>query len=92
MSTFPLSQLKKGCSALINEIRPTEIFGEFDSVVTRRLADLGFSDGMPIQIIGTGLFGRGPYAIRLGHHAQFSLRQAEAEKIICRLPQEGAEK
>lgn len=83
MSTFPLSQLKKGCSALINEIRPTEIFGEFDSVVTRRLADLGFSDGMPIEVIGTGLFGRGPYAVRLGNNAQFSLRRQEADKIIC---------
>mgnify|MGYP002062966915 CR=1 FL=1 len=92
MTTFPLHKLPKGHLAHIHAIEPNQVFGEMDHHVSRRLADLGFSDGMPIQIIGTGLFGRGPYAIRLGHHAQFSLRQAEAEKIICRLPQEEATK
>lgn len=64
---------------------PNPVFGELDSLVTRRLADLGFSDGVPLMVIATGMLGRGPFAIRLGNQSQFALRQPEADKIICRL-------
>lgn len=58
-------------------------FGELDSTVSRRLADLGFMPGMELSIISNGLFGRGPFAIRLNQNAQFSLRHGEALKILC---------
>ena len=92
MSTVPLYDLPKGSLAYIDAIQPNEEFGELDHSVSRRLADLGFSDGTPIEIIGTGLFGRGSYAVRLGEHAQFSLRRAEAGKIICRIEHKDAAK
>ncbi len=85
MSTVPLYDLPKGSLAYIDSIHPCQEFGELDYSVGRRLADLGFSDGTTIEIIGTGLFGQGPYAVRLGEHAQFSLRRTEASKIHCRL-------
>ena len=83
MSTIPLSQLRKGAVAHIDSIVPNTVFGELDALVSRRLADLGFSGGMPLQVIAVGGFGRGPFAVRLGNQSQFSLRQEEAGKIMC---------
>ncbi len=77
-----LHELKKGEKMVIHSIIENQHFGEMDSLVTRRLADLGFSSGMPITIISTGLFKKGPFAVRIGSNAQFSLRMAEAMKII----------
>ena len=85
MSTIPLSQLSKGAVAHIDSIVPNPVFGELDALVSRRLADLGFSGGMPLQVIAVGGFGRGPFAVRLGNQSQFSLRQEEAGKIMCHL-------
>ena len=78
-----LSKLSKGAVAHIDSIVPNSTFGELDPLVTRRLADLGFSSGMPLQVIAVGGFGRGPFAVRLGNQSQFSLRQEEAGKIMC---------
>ena len=52
--------------------------------VSRRLSDLGFSNGMSITVVSSGLRGRGPYAVRLGRATQFALRRAEALKVQCR--------
>ncbi|MDO1509060.1 MULTISPECIES: FeoA family protein [unclassified Neisseria] len=83
MSVVPLSQLRRGARAHIDSIHPNPLFGELDPVVSRRLADLGFSNGMPLTVIAIGLLGKGPYAVRLGNQSQFSLRLAEAQKILC---------
>ena len=83
MSAIPLSKLSKGAVAHIDSIVPNSTFGALDPLVTRRLADLGFSSGMPLQVIAVGGFGRGPFAVRLGNQSQFSLRQEEAGKIMC---------
>ena len=83
MSTIPLSKLSKGAVAHIDSIVPNPTFGELDPLVTRRLADLGFSSGMPLQVIAVGGFGHGPFAVRLGNQSQFSLRHEEAGKIMC---------
>lgn len=80
---LPLSGLREGAHAHIHGIVPNEVFGDLDALVSRRLADLGFSDGVPLMVISTGVFGKGPYAIRLGNQSQFALREPEARKIIC---------
>lgn len=87
MSPRPLHQLKKGQAAHIEAIDANPQFGHLDHSVAQRLADLGFSHGMPVTVIATGLLGKGPFAVRLGNNAQFSLRHAEAAKVIC-LPHE----
>ncbi len=87
MSAIPLANLKKGATAHIGEIVPNPVFGELDPLVTRRLADLGFSDGMPVQVIAVGILGRGPFAVRLGNQSQFSLRKDEAQKVMCHVVQ-----
>ena len=89
-TTLPLSRLHKGAHVHIESIAPNPIFGELDALVTRRLADLGFSDGVPLMVIATGLFGRGPFAVRLGNQSQFALREPEASKILCRVKLGGA--
>lgn len=87
MSVYPLSKLPKGSVAYIQQIVENPAFGEQDTLVSRRLADLGFSPNTPIKVIVKGWLGRGPYAVQLNHHTQFSLRRAEAEKILCTLTQ-----
>lgn len=84
MSSCALHQLKKGEIAEIVGIDACETFGELDALVSRRLADLGFSRGTKIELIALGVFGQGPYAVRLGNQSQFSLRHAEAGKIRCK--------
>ncbi|MFV2029014.1 FeoA family protein [Neisseria sp. S1] len=84
MSRLPVSRLNKGEVVYIESIEPNPVFGSLDELVGRRLADLGFSNGTPLTLVAKGLFGRGPFAVRLGNQSQFSLREAEAAKIICR--------
>ena len=79
----PLHQLKKGQTAHIEAIVGNQLFGELDGIVAQRLADLGFLAGAPVAVVATGWLGRGPFAVRIGSSAQFSLRQAEAAKILC---------
>ena len=83
MNSFPLDTLAKGQHATILHIAPNPEFGSLDNIVTQRLNDLGFCAGTQIEIIARGIFGIGPYAVRLGNQSQFSLRRAEAQKIVC---------
>lgn len=82
-AAVPLSCLKKGEQARIDTIVANVAFGELDAQVTRRLADLGFSQGMAVTVVSAGLLGRGPFAVQLGNLAQFALREPEARKILC---------
>lgn len=84
MAVIPLSQLSEGAEAHIESIIPNPAFGDLDALVSRRLADLGFSDGVPLLVIAKGVMGKGPFAVRLGNQSQFALREPEADKIICR--------
>lgn len=85
MAVIPLSQLTKGAAAHIDSIIANPDFGEMDSMVSRRLVDLGFSDGVPLLMIAKGVLGKGPFAVRLGNQSQFALREPEAAKILCRI-------
>lgn len=85
MSAVPLSSLGKGTYAHIDSIRPQAVFGDLDVLVGRRLADLGFSNGMPLVVVAVGALGKGPFAVRLGNQSQFALRAPEAAKIMCRV-------
>ncbi len=82
---IPLTKLQKGAQARITSITPSDEFGDIDELVTQRLTDLGFSEGMAITLLSNGLLKRGPYAVRLGNLSQFALRAPEASKIMCRV-------
>ena len=62
MSVISIDNLGNGGKAQIIAITPSAEFGEIDPLVTQRLTDLGFSEGMSITLLSRGLLGRGPYA------------------------------
>ena len=68
MSAITLNQLEKNQVYQIQEIAPSAEFGELD---------------WSVEIVARGVFGVGPYAVRLGNLSQFSLRRAEAQKVLC---------
>jgi ferrous iron transport protein A len=82
-SVVPLTGLRPEAKAKIVSIVPSAEFGDIDPLVTQRLTDLGFSEGMSITLLSRGLLKRGPYAVRLGNLSQFALRRPEAAKIMC---------
>lgn len=84
-SVVPLTGLRPEAKAKIVSIVPNAEFGDIDPLVTQRLTDLGFSEGMSITLLSRGLLKRGPYAVRLGNLSQFALRRPEAAKIMCRV-------
>ena len=81
----PLTDLQPEAKANIVSIAPSAEFGDIDPLVTQRLTDLGFFEGMSITLLLRGLLKRGPYAVRLGNLSQFALRRPEAAKIMCRV-------
>ena len=81
MPHMPLCQLPKGTRATITEIVAQQLFGDMDEQVTQRLKELGFLPGAVLQVIGFGLSGRDPVAVRI-NGTRFGLRRAEAEKIL----------
>lgn len=78
----PLHQLPKGSTATIVDIVAHTVFGDLDEQVTLRLKELGFLPGAMLQVIGFGLFGADPIAVRI-NGTKFGLRRAEAEKILA---------
>ncbi len=76
-----LAHLDKGAGAQILRIDANTAFGGLDALVTRRLMELGFLPGAQLTVVGFGLLGRDPIAVRLGG-TKFALRRAEANKII----------
>lgn len=80
----PLHQLPKGAKATIVDIVAHAVFGDMDDQVTLRLKELGFLPGAVLQVIGFGLFGSDPIAVRI-NGTKFGLRRAEAEKILATL-------
>lgn len=78
----PLHQLPKGSQATIVDVVAQAVFGDLDEQVTQRLKELGFLPGAVLQVIGFGLFGSDPIAVRI-NGTKFGLRRAEAEKILA---------
>ena len=48
----------------------------------RWLSDIGFIPGEPVELLQTGLLGKGPLLFRVGQ-AKFALRRAEAACVEC---------
>jgi len=51
-----------------------------DQDLLLRLAEIGFVSGERVRIVATGMFGREPLAVRLGH-TTFALRRHEAALV-----------
>ena len=76
-----LAQLGKGEHATVVSINANQAFGALDTLVTRRLWELGFLPGAQISVVGFGLLSRDPIAVKIGG-TKFALRRAEAQKIL----------
>ncbi|GAB3485056.1 FeoA family protein [Azotobacter salinestris] len=78
----PLYRLPKGAKATVVDVVSHTVFGDLDDQVTLRLKELGFLPGATLEVIGFGLFGADPIAVRI-NGTKFGLRRAEAEKVLA---------
>jgi ferrous iron transport protein A len=76
--TLLLDELPDGAHATVRGVR--EQSPDLDAAMLRRLAELGFIAGEPVQLVRRGPGGREPLAVRVGD-TLFALRRAEARCI-----------
>lgn len=73
-----LSDLPNGSRAFVTDLLRTG--SEVGDATLRRLAELGFIEGEPVQVLRRGPGGREPLAVQVGD-TQFALRLVEARCI-----------
>ncbi|MEI6619565.1 MAG: FeoA family protein [Betaproteobacteria bacterium] len=74
----PLADLPAGTHAVVQRLRSGE--GPTQASLVRRLGELGFIPGEPVQMLRRGPGGREPLAVQIGD-TQFALRFFEAQCI-----------
>lgn len=77
-----LDQLADGARAVVHAVRDDS--PDLDAAMLRRLAELGFIAGEPVQVLRRGPGGRDPIAVHVGD-TLFALRRAEARCIEVRV-------
>ena len=78
----PLGLAKKGFRGRISAIHPLDGGGSLPpEELERRLIELGFVEGAPVEILHEGLIGRDPIAVRVDG-ATVALRRREAMSIV----------
>jgi ferrous iron transport protein A len=73
-----LTDLPNGASAIVRQLAPAS--ADIDPGLLRRLGELGFIPGEPLQMLRRGPGGREPLAVRVGD-TLFALRLLEAKCI-----------
>ena len=73
-----LNELPNGALAMVTRVLPAS--AEVDAVALRRLGELGFIPGEPVQLLRRGPGGREPLAVLIGD-TLFGLRLLEAQCI-----------
>ena len=81
LPTLCLHQLADGEKATV--ARVVSASAEIDAVALRRLGELGFLPGEPVQLLRRGPGGREPLAVLIGE-TMFALRLLEAQCIEIR--------
>lgn len=82
-----LSQLSNGSHALVERVLSGS--AEVGEATLRRLGELGFIAGEPVQMLRRGPGGREPLAVQVGQ-TLFALRLLEAQCIEVQCVQAGA--
>jgi ferrous iron transport protein A len=80
--TTYLDQLPDGTHAIV--ARVVSASPEVDAVALRRLGELGFLPGEPVQVLRRGPGGREPLAVLVGE-TLFALRRLEAQCVEVRI-------
>jgi ferrous iron transport protein A len=73
-----LNQLPDGAHATVSRVVAAS--ADIDAVALRRLGEIGFIPGEPLQLLRRGPGGREPLAVRIGD-TLFGLRLLEAQCI-----------
>ncbi|MDP9046350.1 MAG: ferrous iron transport protein A [Pseudomonadota bacterium] len=73
-----LNELPNGAYATVSRVVPHSV--EVDAAALRRLGELGFIPGEPVQLLRRGPGGREPLAVLIGD-TLFGLRLLEAQCI-----------
>ena len=60
-----------------------------NDAIARRLRDLGFVAGEPVEVIAAGPLGAEPLLVQVGF-TRFALRRAEADRVVVRRHAEAA--
>jgi len=77
-----LSELKIGESSIISGFDTTRIEDqEFAADLEDRLLEIGFEEGLIVEVLHQGPVGRDPIAVRIGNMT-VALRRLEADAII----------
>lgn len=77
-SLRPLAELPAGAHAVVQRLHGGA--GADHAALVRRLGELGFIPGEPVQMLRRGPGGREPLAVQIGD-TQFALRLLEAQCI-----------
>ena len=78
MPSSRLSELPNGVHGIVLGVSAAS--PQADAQMLRRLAELGFIAGEPVQVLRRGPGGREPLAVQIGE-TQFALRQIEAQCV-----------
>ncbi len=76
-----LTELPNGAHATVERVVASS--SEVDAVALRRLGELGFIPGEPLQLLRRGPGGREPLAVLIGE-TMFALRLLEAQCVEVR--------
>lgn len=79
----PLGREPLGYSGHIVAVDPGADHGLPPDEIERRLIELGFVEGMPVEILHQGLIDRDPIAVRL-NGSTIALRRREAMAILVK--------
>lgn len=82
-----LNELTNGAHAIVTRVVSTS--SDVDAVALRRLAEIGFIPGEPVQLLRRGPGGREPLAVLIGD-TMFGLRLLEAQCIEVRVEAQAA--
>ncbi|MEF3081314.1 FeoA family protein [Luteimonas sp. SMYT11W] len=74
-----LCQLPRRTPALVEDI---DTVGAVDPIA-RRLGELGFVPGEPVEVMAAGPFGGDPLLVQIGY-TRFALRRSEAARVRVR--------
>jgi ferrous iron transport protein A len=78
MNPILLTDLKNGAHATVHRVVASS--ADVDAATLRRLGELGFLPGEPLQLLRRGPGGREPLAVLIGE-TMFALRLLEAQCI-----------
>ena len=81
MSMTPLGEMKPGTSGVVSEIIIDDT--EESALIAERLREMGFDEGLTIEVRHDSPFGRDPMAVRVGSML-VALRRKEAAQIMIK--------